>query len=278
MPEEVVRFFMSGGEPESMVDGTAGHGGHLAALLEALPGTRFIALDRDPDSCEHLRRRFEGHPGVTVRNSSFSKLPEVLLEIGISRAGAAFFDLGLSSSQLDDPSRGFSHSTEGPLDMRFDRGSGGVTAADIINRSSERQLADIFHRFGQERHSRAIARAVVRERPFELTTQLAFTISRCVRSHHVKTLSRIFQALRIAVNDELDELAKLLGTLAGVLAPGAPVAFLTFHSIEDRMVKLELRDSGSFIPGKPFFLRPSGAESVGNPRARSAMLRTGYRR
>lgn len=274
MTTEIIRFF-SEGEPGNMVDGTAGQGGHLAALLSSFPGASVLALDRDPEACDLLRCRFGNRRKLRIRCLSFSELPSLVERTGLF--DSALFDLGLSSAQLDDPERGFSHSADGPLDMRFDRSGQGRTASDILNRATEKELADLLFGFGQERRSRRLAREIMRNRPLFRTGDLARVVGSCVGRGRVKVLSRVFQALRIAVNDELRELDLLCRSLAGCIAPGGRVAFLTFHSLEDRIVKLLFRDSADFEPTSPPFLEPSPAEVRANPRARSAKLRLGVR-
>ena len=276
MLEEVLDFFCDG-EPGLMVDGTAGYGGHLAALSLRMPATRFLAVDRDPEACEHLSKRFADMDRIIVRCGSFARLPVLMEELRMDGADAALFDLGVSSCQLDDPERGFSHSRSGPLDMRFDPSDGSEPASRLVNHSGPGELADVLHRYGELRGSRRIARSIVESRPISLTTDLAAAISRGARTRSVKVLSRAFQAIRIAVNRELEELETLLGSLAGVLSPGAKVAFLTFHSLEDRLVKLLLRDSEEFRPAEPFWRVPDDSETASNPRSRSARLRMGQR-
>ena len=276
MTREIISFF-SEGEPKSMVDGTAGQGGHLSALLSRFPDAAMLAIDRDPEACALLRERFGSNPRLSVHCHSFADLPAALRERGLGSLDCALFDLGLSSAQLDDPDRGFSHSDEGPLDMRFDRSAQRLTAFDIVNGASERELADILFQLGEERSSRRLARRIVRNRPISSTSELADVIRKSVGPRCIKTLSRVFQALRIAVNSELEELERLLGSLGGCLRPGGRDAFLTFHSLEDRLVKLLFRDSDEFRQDKPPFRTPAAEEIEQNPRARSAKLRTGFR-
>lgn len=272
---EVIEFFAPA-SPRIVVDGTAGGGGHLVALMEAFPEASILAVDRDPSAVDALTASLGARKGLAIRQASYSAIPDILEESRLGKADAALFDLGLSSLQLDDPARGFSHSLDGPLDMRFDPGSG-PSAFDLVNRLSEAELADIFWKWGEERWSRRIARAVVSARPVESTLTLASVVRGAARGNPAKSVSRVFQALRIAVNGELRELEALLEGLAGWMAPGGRAAFVTFHSLEDRIVKRFFMDSPSFTPCRPAWRAPSDAERLANPRARSAKLRTAVR-
>jgi 16S rRNA (cytosine1402-N4)-methyltransferase len=277
MVDEIMEFFRPV-SPGLVVDGTAGGGGHLVALLDSFPDARFVAVDRDPAAVDSLSTLLGDRAGrVEIRASSYSGIPGILESIGGPKAGAALFDLGLSSIQLGDSARGFSHSEDGPLDMRFDTSSG-PSAADLVNRLPEDRLADIIWKWGEEGRSRAITRSILRGRPIETTAQLAGAIRGASRGNPVKALSRVFQALRIAVNDEMGELQKLLDGLDGWIAADGRVAFITFHSIEDRMVKHFFRDSAGFRPSDPPWTAPGEDEIAANPRARSAKLRMGIRK
>ncbi len=276
MIDEVVSFIAGEGRDGLVVDGTAGMGGHLSALLDKMPDARFLAVDRDPEAAAVLAERFGKIDRVTVRRASYSRIPEIIEELELGPAAAALFDLGLSSAQLDSPERGFAHSMEGPLDMRFDT-TGGVTAADLLNRLPEKELADLIFRYGQERRSRRIAAFIVRSRPLETTADLVRAVVAAVGGRRVKVLSRVFQAVRIAVNGEMDELDRLLENLHRWTGSGAGLAFLTFHSVEDRKIKLLFRDDPSFREYSPKWLVPRREETLSNPRARSARLRMGIR-
>lgn len=276
MVREVCGFLASSRPDGLLVDGTAGIGGHLAALLDTLPEMRFLALDRDPAAVAVLRERFGDHGRVTVRHASYTAAPSAVDELGLGRASAALFDLGFSSLQLDDPARGFSHSTDGPLDMRFDP-EDGPTAMELVNELPEKELADIIFRYGQEGRSRRIAAAIVAARPLSGSRELADAVASSVRSGGVKMLSRVFQALRIAVNRELEELDALLDGLASWTEPDARIAFITFHSLEDRRIKLLFRDGACFRQHSPKWLLPGEDELEANSRARSARLRMGLR-
>jgi 16S rRNA (cytosine1402-N4)-methyltransferase len=276
MVEEVVNFFAVGLTSGLFVDGTAGTGGHSAALAEAMGEMSFLCCDRDPDAVSILQKRFSGDDRFTVKRASYTRIPEILNDLGVNRASAAFFDLGLSSLQLDDPDRGFSYRTDGPLNMRFDDGEG-PNASELVNRLTERELADMIYLYGQEGRSRKIARAIVRSRPLRSTRELADVVASAVGGNPVKILSRVFQALRIAVNREMEELDVLLDDLDSWLEPGGRVAFITFHSLEDRKVKLLFRDHSSFKQADPKWLLPCEEEIGSNSRARSARLRMGVR-
>lgn len=276
MANEVVDFFAGGPNEGLFVDGTAGAGGHLAMLSRAIPGMSFLAIDRDPAAVSILRSRFGDNPEVTVRRGSYTEIPDIMNEMGLPKASAALFDLGLSSIQLDEPSRGFSYRFEGPLDMRFDDSSG-KTAAELLNRMSEKDIADIIYRYGEEGRSRRIAKAIVTNRPVRTTLELAAIINGSVRGSSFKVLSRVFQALRIAVNEELDQLNTLIDTLDSWTDAGARIAFITFHSIEDRRIKLLFRDDPVYKQHSPKWIIPGEDEVKENSRARSARLRMGIR-
>ncbi len=274
--DSVVSFFSGGITEGLLVDGTAGAGGHLAAFAEALPKMSLLGVDRDPVAISILRSRFNQDSVVTVRQASYTEIPAIMNEIGFTYASGALFDLGLSSIQLDDSSRGFSYRSDGPLDMRFD-GSSGATADELLNRCSEREIADIIYNYGEEGRSRRIAKAIVRERPVHSTQELAKIIRGNVRGNPVKILSRVFQALRIAVNRELEQLDNLLENLHTWTESGARIAFITFHSLEDRKIKLLFRDSGYYSQFSPVWIVADDNERRENPRARSARLRMGIR-
>lgn len=276
MANEVVDFFYEGKTDGLLVDGTAGGGGHLAELTRRMPNSRFLAVDRDPSAVSGLKERFASRTSVTVRRGSYVRIPEILEKEDMGMASGALFDLGLSSLQLDDPQRGFSYRTDGPLDMRFD-GSGELMAEDLVNRTGEKELADIIYRYGQEGRSRRIARAITEARPLKTTRELADAVAGAVRGRGVKVLSRVFQALRIAVNRELENLDTLLSELHTWTEPGARIAFITFHSLEDRRIKLLFRDDGRFSQHSPKWLVPGEEELKMNSRARPARLRMGIR-
>lgn len=263
-----------------VVDGTVGAGGHARALAQALGARgRVIGLDRDLEMLELARRATAGLD-VTLFHTAYDRIREVLDELGIAQVDGVLLDLGLSSDQLAWSERGFSFSTEGPLDMRFDRSSGGPTAADILARSSEEELARIFFEYGEERLSRRISRRIVatrRQDPLRTTDELARLVRSCVpRAKHAGAIdpaTRVFQALRIVVNDELGVLERTLRTLPELLVPGGRAAVISFHSLEDRLVKWAFRNDPRLkvLVKKPVIA--SEAEKAANPRARSAKLR-----
>lgn len=271
MVQKVTDFFQ--GAPEGVfVDGTAGGGGHLAALRLCFPERRIVALERDPVFFRALSQRFLDDPMVTVHNGSYTEVQSVLSE----PAAGALFDLGLSSLQLDDPSRGFSHRLDGPLDMRFDT-TRGEPMHERLRSMGEAEIADVIYRYGQEGRSRRIAREIRSAMPVRTTLELRAAVMRAVGGNTVKPLSRVFQAFRIFVNDELEHLERLSAGLHLWLAPLGRAAFITFHSMEDRIVKLLFRDSPHFECTEPAWQIPSPGELRGNPRARSARLRTAVR-
>ena len=260
-------------------DGTVGAGGHAEELLRrSAPGGRLLGTDRDAETLELARRRLAPF-GERVRlvHADFRALPELLQ--GEAPAGI-LLDLGVSSLQLDAPERGFSFRAEGPLDMRMDRAAG-VTAEEVVNRLPEPELADVIYRFGEERASRRIARAIVAHRrraAIRTTAELAAVVRRASprgRRRDLDPATRTFQAIRIYVNRELEGLAEALETLALGLAPSGRLAVVAFHSLEDREVKLTFRAlvprGFRLLTRKP--VRPGAEELRRNPRARSARLR-----
>ena len=268
-----------------VVDATVGAGGHARLLAERIgPTGRLIGLDQDESMLELARLRLAGLP-VTLVHSNFDQLRQVLDELGIDAVDGVLADLGVASDQLDAAERGFSFQQPGPLDMRLDP-SQGEPAAALLQRLSERDLADLFWQYGEERYSRRIARKIVetrRRQPLETTTQLAELVRRCVprpkgRRPTIDPATRVFQALRIAVNDELGALDRLLAALPDCVKPGGRAAIISFHSLEDRRVKHAFRDSTKWevLPRKP--VEASEEEVARNPRARSAKLRVARRK
>ncbi len=276
------------------LDGTAGGGGHSHAIARQLTTGRLIALDQDPDAIRAAGQRLEGLPATLVQ-SNFVRMDRVLKELGIPGVDGILLDIGVSSHQLDAPQRGFSYHHDAPLDMRMSQA--GETAADLLARLSEPELATIFYRYGEEKFSRPIARTIVRERdkqPITTTLQLADLVCRSVpaaarRDGH--PARRVFQALRIAVNGELDALSAALDTAFDCLNPGGRLAVITFHSLEDGMVKNRFQSwrQGCICPrelpvcvcGRTpaaglILKKPATAteqELADNPRSRSARLR-----
>ena len=271
---------------EVFLDGTAGAGGHAEKIAESVgPTGLLICADDDPSMLSIASGRLRGFPWVRMVRSDYSDLARLREAAGGRMFDGMLLDLGISSPQLDDPSRGFSFRGDGPLDMRRDPGSGGPSAREILRRSTERELADIFFRFGEERFSRRIARVLVAQRQrerIERTSQLADLVKSAIprkawpRTIHPAT--RVFQALRIAVNRELESLARFLEGFAAHLAPGGRVAVISFHSLEDRMVKVSFRERSAgaeatlrVLTRKPVV--PEDMEIAENPRAASAKLR-----
>jgi 16S rRNA (cytosine1402-N4)-methyltransferase len=276
-----------------LVDATLGLGGHAAALLAAAPDATLLGIDRDPAALEKARTRLADHGGrVHFHEGSFADVDAALATIGWDGADAILVDLGVSSMQLDDPTRGFSFRGDGPLDMRMGP-SAPHTADEVVNRWDERDLARILREYGEEPRARAIARALVRARPLQSTRGLAEVVARVVGrgkpGHHPAT--RTFQAIRIAVNDELAALDALLADGWRRLRPEGRLAILAYHSLEDRRVKTAFRRwaSDCICPPHvvrcvcgwrakvhlvtPRAIRPDDDETARNPRARSARLR-----
>ena len=265
---------------ETWVDCTAGGAGHTRLIAERVGSTgQVLALDQDPTMLALARQRVEGLPVELVR-ANFDQLAEALAARGVASIDGALADLGFSSDQLAEKQRGLSFRDDGPLDMRLDPTSG-ATAADLVNTLSESALADVFWEYGEERHSRRVAKKIVArraEKPFATTGDLAGVVRSCVpRSGNIDPATRVFQALRIAVNDELGALDRLLALLPSVVKPGGRVGIISFHSLEDRRVKHALRADGvwSAVTKKP--VEAGDAEVARNPRARSAKLRVARR-
>ena len=269
---------------ELAVDCTLGLGGHAEAILQR-PGFDgpLLGLDRDGEALRLAADRLARFGArFTARQERFSRLGEVLAELGLGRPAVILFDLGVSSLQFDRPARGFSFRQDGPLDMRMD-GRSGPTAADLVNGLDAESLAELLWKYGEERASRRIARAIVAERgrrSLTTTLRLAETVRRAAGGSGARLdpATRTFQALRIAVNDELNELEQGLAAAVSCAAPGARLAVISFHSLEDRIVKLFLRNlavrgCAEILTRRP--LRPSEEEVAANPRARSARLRVG---
>jgi 16S rRNA (cytosine1402-N4)-methyltransferase len=282
LPETLARLDPRPGE--TWVDCTLGGAGHAAAIAERLlPDGRLIALDQDETMIERARARLAAAP-VTIVNANFDQLKDVLDELKIDRVDGALADLGFSSDQMDDPARGFSFQHDGPLDMRLDP-AGRTTAADLVNTFAEAGLADLIFEYGEERHSRKIARRIVERRktkPFATTADLADVVKQSVPwgpdTRRIHPATRTFQALRIAVNDELGALERLLATLPKVVRPGGRAGIISFHSLEDRRVKLAFRDRPEWEPITKKPVEATDAEAAANPRARSAKLRVARRK
>ena len=275
------------------VDGTFGRGGHSAAILAKLGVRgRLLALDQDPEAVAH--RALED-PRLELIHGRFSTMQRALSGRGIDHVAGVLLDLGVSSPQLDDQQRGFSFARDGPLDMRMDP-SRGESAAGWLQRAQENEIREVVHAYGEERFAKGIARAIVAAResePIRTTKQLAEIVGRAVRTREPgqHPATRTFQALRIHVNQELEELAVTLPQAADLLEPGGRLAVISFHSLEDRIVKRFMRERSTAdslpkgvpvrakdlpppqlrVEGKP--VRPSEAETRRNPRARSATLR-----
>lgn len=279
------------------VDATAGSGGHALELLRRYPDIgRLICIDCDAEAVGRTAAALStAAVPVMVLHGNFRNLRELLAGIGVGQIDGILFDLGVSTPQLTDPERGFSFSSDAVLDMRMDRTTQ-VTAKELIARWSEQELADALHRYGQERWARRIARHIVRARrhkPIERTTQLARLVMDAVPRHRdrIHPATRTFQALRIAVNDELASIEHGLDAAIDLLTPGGRICAISFHSLEDGIVKNRFRDAekGCRCPatfpvcrcgGAPVLrvltrkpLRPSAREVAGNPSARSARLR-----
>lgn len=278
---------------EVHVDGTFGAGGYSGAM--AGKGAKVFAFDRDPDAIRE-GQAFADAQGITLIAGEFSRMEEYLAERGVASVSGVTLDIGVSSMQLDRPERGFSFQGDGPLDMTMSQS--GMSAADFLNNAPEEEIANVLYRYGEEPRSRRVARAIVEARPLERTGQLANVVRKALghKPHDKKDpATRTFQAIRIHVNRELEELERGLEAAEAMLEEGGRLAVVTFHSLEDRIVKQFLRNrSGSEASGSrhlpqkkagpaPTFqkpakaVRPGEAELARNPRARSATLRSAIR-
>ena len=278
-----------------LIDGTVGGGGHSRALLDA-GIEEVLACDRDTSAIGHARKRLASY-GDRVRfyHGSYVDLQRAAVALGWEAADAILLDLGLSSLQLDDPERGFSFRHDAPLDMRFDTGGEGETAYDLVNGLSADKLADLLFRYGDERYSRRISRAIERQRPIASTRKLAKVVSSAIptqakRSSKIHPATKVFQALRIAVNQELDAVGQVMPIAVDFLRPGGRLAVITFHSLEDRLVKQYFKQLSTNVVSPPGMasikerraqvklvnrkpIAPDRAEVIANPRSRSAKLR-----
>jgi 16S rRNA (cytosine1402-N4)-methyltransferase len=289
------------GPDRVIIDATFGAGGYTRRFLDA--GASVHAFDRDPDAIAAVRADPDRWPELSsvpprlvLHPRRFSEMVEAMAEHGLARVDGIAMDVGVSSMQLDQPARGFAFAAEGPLDMRM--AQEGPSAADFVNTAPEAELADVLFRYGEERQSRRLARAIVAARPLSTTTELA-TVVRKALGHRPGApkdpATRSFQAIRIHVNGELDELEAALSSAEQLLSPGGKLAVVAFHSLEDRIVKRFLREASGAARSTsrhlpevaagfaPTFdhvakaVRPSGAEVARNPRARSATLRSATR-
>jgi 16S rRNA (cytosine1402-N4)-methyltransferase len=261
------------------VDATVGLGGHAVEIASRLTSGRLIGLDRDARALEIASERLKAYEGkVVLVQADFSRIDEVAREMNLPPLNGILADLGVSSLQLDTAERGFSFRLAGPLDMRMDSRVE-LTAADIVNQTAEGELADLLYRLGEERDSRRIARAIVRARPIRSTEHLATVVAGVRTSRGRQKLhpaTKTFLALRIAVNRELEELGQFLNRAPATLTPGGRWAILSYHSLEDRMVKQEFRRlaaEGLIDVLTRKVIRPTEQEVAANPRARSAKMR-----
>lgn len=280
------------------IDATVGGGGHAAGILAASsPGGCLLGLDRDPAAVERARSRLDSYDErVTLVHGSFARLAEIAHACRFVPADGILLDLGLSSFQLADSTRGFAFMADGPLDMRFDPAADGPTAASLVNDLPGEELATLLRRYGEEGKAHRIAMAIVAARPLHTTRELASVVEDVVRRRgHIHPATRTFQALRIAVNDELAALEAALPQAVEILAPGARLVVISFHSLEDRPVKRFMRRESRdcicsrempictcnhratlrLVTRKP--VRPTADEVAANPRSRSARLRVAER-
>lgn len=275
-----VLHFLRPEKDSIIVDATLGGGGHAEEILKELQGTGWLlAMDQDAEAVARARGRFVVS-SVKIEKASFMEMDEVFKRNGIEGVDGVLFDLGLSSDQLDEAGRGFSFRLEGPLDMRMDREMG-TRAEDLVNDLGERDLADLFYRYGEERKARVIARRIVERRAggrIQTTRGLAAIVEEISprRGARIHPATRIFQALRIGVNRELECLERGLGQAIRALKPGGRVVVISYHSLEDRIVKRKFREATGDNVLKILtkkVVRPQEAEVEANPRARSAKLR-----
>jgi 16S rRNA (cytosine1402-N4)-methyltransferase len=277
LSDEVIHFLdpKPGGR---FVDATLGAGGHAGAILDrSSPDGKLLAIDQDESALTSAKAMLESFGSrVVFVHSNFRLLQSIAEAHGFLGCDGVLADIGISSMMVDDPSRGFSFMREGPLDMRMDR-SQPLTAAEVVNTYSEKEIADILYIYGEERRSRPIARSIVHSRPLQTTMDLVRAIERVTRGPRhgqIHPATRTFQGLRIYVNDELKSLEEFLGASMAIVRPGGRVVAITFHSLEDRIVKQKFRDpavSGQVLTKKVVTARAEEVQR--NPRARSAKLR-----
>ena len=268
---------------QTFVDGTLGAGGHTRALAERVGSSGLVlALDRDAAALAAAEKNLAGLP-IAIAQANFCDLADVLAEVGLATVDGILLDLGLSSDQLADPNRGFSFDSPGPLDLRFDIETG-EPAWRLLERLDAAALADILFRYGQERFSRRIARRIVEHRkvaPLETAQQLAQLVRRAIPptadTRRIDAATRTFQALRIAVNGELESLELALRRLPNLLTAGGRLAIISFHSLEDRLVKEAFRSDPRLCPLTKKPVRPGDEEIAHNPRSRSAKMRVARR-
>jgi 16S rRNA (cytosine1402-N4)-methyltransferase len=276
MPAEVLEHLAI--RPDGIyLDATAGMGGHTALIAERLTTGMVIANDRDAESLEMARRNTAAHAArIRFHQGRFGELTRAVMEAGFEKVQGLLADLGVSRYQLLEPERGFSFLSDGPLDMRMDQTTG-MTAADLVNHTAEKALADLIYQLGEERRARKVARAIVRARPIRSTLHLADVVERAVpRTSRIHPATRTFMALRMAVNDEPGELDRLLRTGPELLASGGRMVVISFMSIDDRKVKEKFRELGrearaTILTKHP--LQPGQEEIAHNPASRSAKLR-----
>lgn len=275
----------------TVLDGTMGGGGHAESIIPVIGKTgRYIGLDQDLEACELCKEKFKDFPWVSVYHGNFENFNAIIKSLHIDFLDAVILDIGISSNQLDNPERGFSFDREGPLDMRMNT-TAEVSAADLVNDLSKHELADIFWRYGEERKSRQYAEAIVSARPLRTTRELVEVIEQTLSREHQKILKRegpkppwarrhpatkVFQALRIVVNEELRVLEDTLKKIWPFIAKGGRLAVISFHSLEDRITKRQFREwkvekTGELVTKKP--IAPTREEVKENSRSRSAKLR-----
>jgi 16S rRNA (cytosine1402-N4)-methyltransferase len=286
MAAEVVAL-LSAPNPMLIVDATLGTGGHAAAMLAAAPRARLLGIDHDAAAIAHTREALADFSDrITLAQANFAEISSVMHEAGFDRADAIVADLGMSTFALDDGARGFSFRLDGPLDMRMDQRSP-LRAYDFVNEEPEAELARIFREYGEERMPGRIARTIVearRRRRIETTGELRALVERAIGPHRrggIHPATRTFQALRIAVNREIESLEKFLRDTPAMLAPGGRLAVIAYHSLEDRAVKERFRELGrgdEYNNLTTKVIKPAQREVVENPRARSAKLRCLERR
>lgn len=272
--DEVLDFLRPGSGCD-FIDATLGAGGHAEALLSRTgPSGRLLGIDQDPEALELASSRLAAFgTRAVLRRSNFGVIEELARREGFESVHGILADLGVSSMMLDRPERGFSFQSDGPLDMRMDPEQA-TTAADLVNHMDEKNLADLIYEYGEERRSRPIARSIVRQRPHQTTRRLVEAIEAVTgqkKPGRIHPATRTFMALRIAVNDETSRLREFLAQAPGLLLPGGRLAVISFHSIEDRIVKQTMRQIGGVLTKK--VVTAGETETRSNPRARSARLR-----
>jgi len=284
MVDEVLSFLQPVfARPGTVIDATVGGGGHAHAILDIFGAGRLLGLDADPEALASARRQLAKHDNLELVHASYVRMADIVKKMNLEPVTGVLMDFGVSMHQLVTPGRGFGFESDGPLDMRFDQSASQPPALTLVRRVTRRQVLEWLRNYGQEPFANRIARRISEHKETLRTTSgLANLVRSCVPAHRArKTLARVFQALRIAVNDELENVRRGLAVAIDLLAPGGRLVAISYHSLEDRQAKLALREArteGRLDVLTPKPLRPTVIEVLANPAARSARLRAAEKR